>query len=349
MESDRRCLTPRALETCRSSRRTTCAKYSARPSACRERSVRCAPSFSPHLRRAGRGRRRNDVARTRRAGRLHRAKRRREIDDDQDADRHSRADVGRSPRGGHRPVGAAQGERAQHRGRFRTAQPALLGSSADRVVRTAAGDLRDSARIGIVAISTNSSRFWRWKSSCARRCDSFRSDSACAAILPLRCCTARPSSILTSRRSASTSSPKTRSRDVHRAHQRGARNDDRPHHPRPRRSRAALPPYRSDRPRHDHLRRRRRAHQERVRHAFARSSCVSASRCEQPHLEGAELEASEGAAPLPLRPQSRARRPSRAASQRTLSRRRRQHRGARPRVDHPAHLRRRVRPREDAP
>ena len=45
-----------------------------------------------------------------------------------------------------RPVRTAQRKRAQHRRRLRTTQPTLLGSAADRVVRTASGDLRHSAR-----------------------------------------------------------------------------------------------------------------------------------------------------------------------------------------------------------
>ena len=49
---------------------------------------------------------------------------------------------GRRPR----PVARAQAERAQHRRRLRPAQPAVLGPAADRVVRTAARDLRRPAR-----------------------------------------------------------------------------------------------------------------------------------------------------------------------------------------------------------
>ena len=71
---------------------------------------------------------------------------------------------------------------------------------------------------------------------------------------------------------------------VHRAHQRRTRRDDRSHHARSGRRRAALPADRLDRSRHAHLRRRHRSHQERVRkvshadRAFQRTDREAAAR-----------------------------------------------------------------------
>ena len=82
-------------------------------------------------------------------------------------------------------------------------------------------------------------------------------------------------------------------RAVHRPHQRRARHDDRPDHPRSGRRRAPVPADRADRPRSDHLRRRHRAHQERVRafrtlvvHFIRAGRCAAARRV--PSLAGVE-------------------------------------------------------------
>ena len=89
------------------------------------------------------------------------------------------------------PYAEAQRERAQHRRRVRTALAALLGSSADRVVRAAARDLRRPAPSATGRIWTTSPSCSRWASFSARRCASSRSASACAATLRPRCCTTR--------------------------------------------------------------------------------------------------------------------------------------------------------------
>ena len=64
--------------------------------------------------------------RPRRAGRLHRPQRRRQVDDPQDADRHPAAQRGRGPGGGLRALAPAPPARAAHRHRLRPALAALV-------------------------------------------------------------------------------------------------------------------------------------------------------------------------------------------------------------------------------
>ena len=99
----------------------------------------------------------------------------------------------------------------EHRRRLRPAQPALLGPAAARVVRAAALDLRRAARPlrGEHAALRRDPRPRTVPR--ARRCASSRSASGCAATSRPRCCTTPRSCISTSRRSASTSSPRRRS------------------------------------------------------------------------------------------------------------------------------------------
>ena len=148
--------------------------------------------------------------RARRDGRLHRAERRRQVDDDQDADRHPRPVVrigpGRRPRSEPRAGGGGSADRR----RVRPAHPALVGPAARGLVLVAAPRLPGSGR----AIRRQPRRVPR----AARTRRAAPDPGAAAVARPAharrarrrRCSTTPRFSSSTSRRSASTPSARKR-------------------------------------------------------------------------------------------------------------------------------------------
>ena len=279
-----------------------------------------------------------------RTGRLHRPQRRRQVDHDQDADRHPGADVGKSAkspgscrtstaRRTRRNIGVVFGQRSQ----LYWDLPLVESFELLRAI------YGDSTRPLPAEPQANSSTCSRWTTSCARRCASFRSDSACAAILRPRCCTIPRSSTSTSRRSGSTSSRRKRSA-VYR--------------------RASTPS--AERPiiltTHDLADVERLCRRivlidrgtiiydgdiERIKSEYGRyrtlvlrfGQAVETRSSTAP--SSTSVDRDDGA--LPLRPQRRAPGSAHPAGQRPVQRRGRDHRGAGTRVDHPPNLRRRIR------
>ena len=91
-----------------------------------------------------------------------------------------------------------------HRRGLRPAHAALVGHRRDRIVQAAAPDLRSSAARFRRAHGAFRRNPRTSATTCTRRCASFRSANACAAIWPPRCCTIRRCCFSTSRPSAST-------------------------------------------------------------------------------------------------------------------------------------------------
>ncbi len=201
-----------------------------------------------------------------RTRRLHRAERRGQIDDDQDAHRDPRPDLRERRRRGDRPVGRAQAQRAQHRRRVRAAKPALLGPPARGVVRTAARDLQHSpgplpqepggfhgaARDGRLPADAGAAALAR--ATDARRLRG-RDAARSADRLPRRADDR-------ARRRRQGGDPHVRGRAKPRP-----RNDLHSHDPRPRRRRAPVPAHRPHRRGQTRLRRPCRTPQGAVRHA----------------------------------------------------------------------------------
>ena len=137
----------------------------------------------------------------RRDGRLHRAERRREVHDDQDAHRHPHPERRPAAGGGHRPVPGAHAAGAADRGGVRAAYDAVVGPAADGLVPADAPHVPDPGR-AVPGEPGPLCRTPRSRPSCwTCRCGSCRWGSGCAGTSRRRCCTIPRCCTSTSRRS----------------------------------------------------------------------------------------------------------------------------------------------------
>ena len=132
-------------------------------------------------RRIRRGRRPRPSRRGRRGGRLHRRQRRRQVDHDQDDDRHPGADVGVGPHLWARTVRQRRQLARRDRRGLRPAVAAVVGPAPAGVVRDPGRDPPAAGRSRDVAQRRSSSTGSRWATSWTRRSASCRWASGCAA------------------------------------------------------------------------------------------------------------------------------------------------------------------------